>query len=303
MFNLDLIEQDWKNNSFYLNEEEIIEIYRSEGATLSKYEEELDEYKKKINSSSLSFEEIYLRHIFGEDLSLQEQKTIEKVTMPKKKHLSEENQKKVVEGCLYMVFDETHGWYNFFEGKISMERIYYICLEALMNSVKYLVHNEKPTFGFYVSKSIEKNIINYISRYMNITYNEAYEMILYIHGCDPQFSKKFDEYLKSILDFEIKEVLQKPSQIYEQLKNECYDENYIKNISSNEFITDFKIALENLDDVAKIVMQLSFDNNGYRGLTNAEIADYLGVNVRKISTIRKEAVKILRKNSKLKMYL
>ncbi len=34
MFNLDLIEQDWKNNSFRLSEEEIIEIYRSEGATL-----------------------------------------------------------------------------------------------------------------------------------------------------------------------------------------------------------------------------------------------------------------------------
>lgn len=46
MFDLDMIETDWLNNSFRLSEEEIIEIYRSENITLSKYYEQIEEYKK-----------------------------------------------------------------------------------------------------------------------------------------------------------------------------------------------------------------------------------------------------------------
>lgn len=33
MFDLDTIESDWKEHSFSLSEEEIIEIFRNEGAT------------------------------------------------------------------------------------------------------------------------------------------------------------------------------------------------------------------------------------------------------------------------------
>ena len=45
MFDLDIIEEDWKNNSFSLSENEIIEIFRSEGATLRKYNEEIEEWR------------------------------------------------------------------------------------------------------------------------------------------------------------------------------------------------------------------------------------------------------------------
>lgn len=316
MFDLDSIEQDWKDNSFCLSEEEIIEIYRSEGATLIKYEEELDKYSRKINSClpNLSAEERILRSIFGEDLKEKEQrnKLIAETPIPQKKHLSNESQKRIVEGCLYMVFDETRSWYNFFEGKLSMERIYYICLEALMNSVKYMVHCEKPVFSSYVSKNIERNMIKHIARYTHIAYREAYEMVHYVESKQLDINLKLffdseterlDKKLELLFDSERKEEPEKPSKIHYQLKNDYYDMNYIKNISSDEFMIDYSIALEELDGISKIVMQLSFDENGYRGLTNREIADYLGVGERQISNIRRRAIKILRKDIKLNSYL
>lgn len=309
MFNLDLIEQDWKNNSFRLSEEEIIEIFQSEDATLSKYDEEWCEYKKKINAGRPDFsaEERLLRAIFGEDLEEIEQrnKLIAETPKPHKKHLSKENQRKVIEGSLYLVFDETRWWFSFFEEKLSMEKIYYICLEALMNCTKYMLHCEKPVFGLYVSKSIESNIIKHLARYMHITYREVYEMIHYIYDVfEPSlFSKELDKYAKFLLDCEGNEEIEKPSKIYYRLKDETYDESYIENISSDEFMFDYKKALENLDDTAKTVMELSFDISGYRGLTSTEIADYLGIDVKKVSNIRKKAIKTLRKDAKLNSYL
>ena len=50
MFDLDLIEDDWKKNSFQLTDEEVFEIYKSEGVTKKDYEmkkeEILSSYKK-----------------------------------------------------------------------------------------------------------------------------------------------------------------------------------------------------------------------------------------------------------------
>lgn len=312
MFDLDKIEQDWKENSFCLSEEEIIEIYHSEDATLRKYEEEIDEYIKKVNiccgGHELSAEERLLRAIFGEE-TLEEkekkQKIIDAIPKPKKKYLSKENQKKVVEGSLYLVFDATRGWYNFFNGKLSMEQIYYICLEALMNSVKYMLHCEKPVFHSYVDKSIERNMIKHVAKYMHITYREAYEEIHYnlLDYEDVNSRQKFNENLSFAFYNKNVEEPEKPSKIYYQLRNEYYDMNYIKNISSTEFMEDYQLALEKLDEDARKVMQFTFDSYGHRGLTNAEIADYLGIDSTKISTIRRRGMRALRKDYQLKRYL
>lgn len=66
---------------------------------------------------------------------------------------------------------------------------------------------------------------------------------------------------------------------------------------------DYKAALENLDGDAKIVMQLSYDNNGYWGLTTVEIADYLGIDQRKVYNIKRRAIKVLRKDINLNRYI
>lgn len=59
-----LIEKDWESNSFCLSEEEIIEIYRLEGATLSEYEKEVASYEEKTNCCLLDSAEERLLWVF-----------------------------------------------------------------------------------------------------------------------------------------------------------------------------------------------------------------------------------------------
>lgn len=303
MFDLDIIEEDWKNNSFRLSEEEIIEIYRSENITLSKYCEQIEEYKKNTHIE-MSSEERLLRAIFGNDKEIieRENELRKKYKFPIKKYLSKELQKKVIEGSLHIVFDSTREWYKFFDGKLSMERIYYVCLEALMNSTKYMLHCEKPVFELYVLKSIERNIIKYVARWEHITYREAYEIINNYFADSNYVLEQHGKELEFSLDYDNKEELEKPSKIFYQLKDEFYDVDYIKNVSSDEFMYDYSQSLNSLDDIAKMVMQMSFDIEGNRGLTNAEIADYLGIDLNKVSNIRRRAIKTLRKDIKLNTY-
>lgn len=303
MFNLDAIEKDWLNNSFKLNEEEIIEIYRSENITLNEYDLELEEYRKN-NRFGMTAEERLLSEIFGEYSKIVENSNNSKELdeYPKRKYLSKESQKKVVEGSLYIVFSETRQWYNFFNGKLSMERIYYVCLEALISSAKYLLHCEKPVFELYVIKSIKRNMIKYIAKCLYITYKEAYKIIdeyfsYSIYGLEYDNKK-----IKQLFNLDNKEEVQKPSEIYYQIKNNSYDVDYIKNISSDEFMKDYNSSLNELDYIEKMVMQLTFDKKGNRGLTNKEIAEYLGIEEKNISNIRKKAIKTLKKDLKLNTY-
>lgn len=311
MFDLDLIEQDWKNNSFRLSEEEIIEIYRSEGITLKEYENQINQYREKIHgcSKNLTAEERLIRSIFYHEEELKEieeiQNKIKEVPQPEKRHLSEESQNKVVEGCLYMVFDNTHDWYKFFKGKISLEIIYYICLDSLMNCVKYMLHSEKPVFRLYVGKSIEQNIIKYISKRTHISYREAYKKINNIH-----YGPFFDEN-KPLSDFyedlnnlaEIKEEPEKPSKIFYQLKDEQYDIDYTENISCMEFMKDYQQVLDSLDDISREVMELSFTSDGDRGFTSKEIGDFLGISSSKVLKIKRKSLQKIGDDEKIKTYL
>ena len=303
MFDLDMIEADWLNNSFKLSEDEIIEIYRSENITLSKYNEQIEEYKKNTHIE-MSAEERLLRAIFGNDKEIieRENELRKQYEFPTKKYLSMDLQKKVIEGSLHIVFDSTREWYKFFDGKLSMERIYYVCLEALMNSVKYMLHCEKPVFELYVLKSIERNIIKHIARWEHITYREAYKIINNYFVDSDYVLEQHGKELELSLDYDDKEELEKPTKIFYRLKNDSYDVDYIKNISSDEFMKDYISSLDNLDDIARMVMQMSFDIEGNRGLTNAEIADYLGIESTKVSNIRRKTIKTLRKDIKLNIY-
>lgn len=95
MFDLDIIEKDWKENSYSLSEEEIIEIYRSENVTLSKYNEQIKEYFEKTR---ISGEERILAAIFGDDKEIIERENDlrKKYKFPTKKYLSKDSQKKLL---------------------------------------------------------------------------------------------------------------------------------------------------------------------------------------------------------------
>ena len=75
MFDLDLIEKDWINNSFRLSDEDIRNIYKSEGVMLKDYNDEWNKYWKDYYAIKLvDPEEKLLNTMFGTQNEELEQK-------------------------------------------------------------------------------------------------------------------------------------------------------------------------------------------------------------------------------------
>lgn len=295
MFNLDEIEKEWQENSYCLSEEEIIEIYRSEGVTQRAYDKELsDYYGNHVNSS---VEERLLKAVYGDDYIVKK----EEKQIPERKRISLESQKRVVEGCLDTVFDNTKYWYDYFEGQISQERLYYVCLDTLIKSAKYILHSEKPFFRSYVSTSITKNIIRNVAMWEKLTYREVYRII----NNEREYDYKLGEFLpypELHFKYDDKEEAEKPSKIYYRLRKERYDDDYTRNFSSDEFYTVYKEVLGELDETAKEVMQLVFDSNGNRILTFHEIAECLGIKENMVVNAKRRAIRKLKKDRRINRF-
>lgn len=299
MFDLDIIENDWKEHSFSLSEEEIIEIFRNDGATWSKYNEELVQYKKKT-SINITPEERLLAIIFGDNEILKEEELRKKYSYPKKKHLSSNSQKVIIEGCMYIVFNATREWYHFFNEKISQEKLYYVCLEALIKCVKYVIHCEEPIFELYVYKCIERNVIKNIAKWEHLSYCDVYT---YVHNIDSKYDAYGDKVKELNFGYDDKETPESPATIVYMQRNDQYIEDYIKNISSKQFMYDYNNALDKLSEIERFVMQLSYDINGFQGFTHNEIAEYLGLSKSDITNAKRRAIRKLRNNNKLNKYI
>lgn len=335
MFDLDKIEQEWQSLNLKLSEEQIIDIYRLEGATLSEYNKVLDEFmvnkpftrpdsaenrllnaifndlpmlpQIKVNTTDEEFERNwdeycykYLKHSIENydegwdypEIEYSDEEKIEicikcareelkekrkaydeerqyiifqnkynKLKKEAKKHLSVENQKKVVTGSLDIVFSETRRWYERLDKKMPLEKIYYICLETLMWAVKRLSHNEKPTFSFYIIKCIENRMSLYSQ---HIT------------------EKK-------------EEICLKPSDI-NYIKNKAtYTHDFVSYISNNEFMKIYHKALSKLDPIEREVMSLFYDSNGYHILTYEEISKITGFDINEVRNAKRRAIEKLRK--------
>lgn len=298
MFDLDTIENDWKEHSFSLSEEEIIEIFRKEGATWSNYKEEIDQYRK--NTCIMTPEERILATIFEDNELLKKEEELKKIySFPKKKHLSSNAQKIVVEGSMYMVFNATRKWYHLFNGKISQEKIYYLCLEALIKCVKYVVHSEEPVFESYVSKCIERNVIKNVARWEHLSYRDVYT---YVHNINSKYDRYGNEVKELSFSYDDKEIPESPATILYMKRNDLCDVDYVKDISSKQFICDYNEALNKLSKVERKVMQLSYDVEGFRGLTYAEISKCLGLKENDIENVKRRALRKLKNDDKLNKY-
>lgn len=299
MFDLEAIENDWKEHSFSLSEEEIIEIFRNEGVTWSKYKEELAQYRE--NTCIITPEERLFATITGDNEILKKEEELrKKYSFPKKKHLSSSSQKIIIEGCMYMVFNATREWYYFFNGKISQEKLYYVCLEALINCVKYVIHCENPVFELYVSKCIERNIIKNIARWEHLSYRDVYT---YIHNACSKFDAYGNEVKELSFRYDNNEIPVSPATILYMKRNDQYIEDYVREVSSEQFIYDYNDALDKLSRIERRVMQLSYDINGFQGLTCNEISEYLGLGKSEIINVRRRAIRKLKNNDKLNKYI
>ena len=303
MFNLESIENDWKRNSFCLTDEEILSLFQREDITTKEVEKELKEKGKELPPSPSTEERLFVP-IFKSD-SLDEkirkydeskEQMYESITQSKG-HLSKQSQKVVVEGCMDVVFDCTRYWENRFEGKVATEQIYYICLEALLNAAKYCTHySTKSCFRLYVRECIKKNIIKQIARWEHISYHNAYCII---EECIDDLRIDEEEELK--LDYVFEEPL-KPSVIYERMKDESYEEDYIARLSSEEFMREYNQALEKLPEGERMIMHYLFDNDGNCVFTQKEISEFLGIKERRIGELKRKILTKLRNDNRFDKY-
>lgn len=313
MFDLDEIERDWKENGHHLTDKEILEIYKQEGVTTKEYKKYMENVYKVMRE--FTPQERLMRQIFGNDKEIEEDRRIYEYKKAKlyKPQLSKESQNKVVEGCLDIVFDSTREWYEYFKGNIPMENLYNICLDTLISSAKHCIHYyTKTCFRSYVIVGIRKNMIKFVSRLEHIPYRNAYAIINdYYEGIDeykipidswcaikPGYKKEFE------YDYNYdKEEPTKASYIYEMIKNDSYDVDFIKKQLNEEFLSDYEEIIEELPYLEKMVMRLFYSSDGLEGLSIKEISDYLGIEPNQVINAKRRVLRKLRKNEKLISYL
>lgn len=317
MFDLDAIEKDWKENSFCLSNKEIREIYIAEGVTTKAYDETMTKFRNslpKYYENEIAAKEGLLKAIFMFKEELKEEtERLKKITeerqkrlkdKPKRPYLSHKAQIKVVEGSMDVVFKLVKIWHNSYE-KLSLEDLYYVALEGLFAAAKYCLHyTTKDSFRAYASSCIEKQIISYIAKKEHITYRNAYCIAF---GCFNDWDTHAEENKAkySIRDFSFKhnkEIPCNPSCISEMLKDKNYQVDYTGEVSSEEFMKDYKKALQELPEDEFSVMRLSYDNDGNPGLTANEISKILGMNESKIYSLKRRAKKALNSDQRFNKY-
>ena len=178
---------------------------------------------------------------------------------------------KIITGTMDVVFDSTREWYNKLDGRISIESIYYVCLEALMDAVYFCGQITTATFRDYLR--------NEINLAMNV------------------FLADYDEVNDDNLS-----ISTKPGTINHMLAKEPYYEDYIGNVSSNQFMSDYYTAVNQLPSYERDVIKLSYDSEGKLGLTATEISEYLGIDKDKVTFTKKRALNKLSNNHVLREY-
>ncbi len=313
MFDLDAIEKDWKDNSFCLTDEEIRKIYIEEGVTIDAYYnavEECEKNKPKFEGA-VSLSQRILWNLFGDTEKEEEYRRkaqeYEKVLKeyyakndPKKPRLSIESQKKVVEGSMDIVFSLTRSWYERLNRVISLEELYYLSLDTLLNAAKYCVHYDtKNCFRSYVKTCMDKNIIKFLAKKEHISYRNAY--CIFSNTMHWPENAKLYKVKKFSFDYD-KEIPYKPSSIYEMTKDESVELDYTREVSSEEFMDDYNNALSEFDPQDIKVMSLSYDKEGQNILTAKEINEITGIEVKKIKVIRDKVRRNLRKDQRFDKY-
>lgn len=314
-FNLDIIEEDWKKNALYLTDEEIMTIYNKEGINFKNRIKELGEFEKalpkypchkeapigySIYPSRCPNYEKYEKEYWKEHNRIYyERERMWKEECPKRKHLSIESQKMVVEGCMDVVFNNTRAYYEELKGNVSMEKLYYLCLKTLLNCAKYCVHfTTKPCFRYYVRKSIEKRIIAYMARLEHISYHNSYCIIRH-----EDYYLKPDEIEQFKFNYKPEmEESYRPCDIYEKLKNKEYYPDYIEKISSDEFMEDYIKTLGNFSEQEKKIMSLLYDSYGDNLLTIKEISEKLDMDINTVKLTKEKIKRKLKNNSKFNKY-
>ena len=305
-FDMDVVEADWLKNGVCLSDEDIREIYIQEGVTWSAYQKKVKECEDKLPKPPLSSEEKLLASIFNDEEKIAISEKFEKENDRKldeiyadKPRLSEESRKRVVEGCMDLVFGMVRGYYRIFGTRVPMEDLYYNCLEALNNSAKYCLHYKtKDCFRAYAAKGMRRQIVSYIARRERIAWRNANYLVTMLETGN---KKDYFDYYHVGYTEEIK--LERRSIVAELrpresinylLRNRSYVVDYVREIAREITLKDLSIdcmdVLDSLTSLEEYVIRKRFEQQ----YTEKEIAELLHIDIREVREIKKRALHKLR---------
>lgn len=220
-----------------------------------------------------------------------------KLEEPKKIRLSPEKQKIVVEGCMYLVFNETRFWDNATGHAFDLEELYSLCLFSLMSATKNCCHYQKPVFSLLVNETVRRNMYNLIGKRMHLTYREIYQKIANWE-LEHKPTDDNDYQLYDIPKKKIVEIATDPKEIFLMTKDNPTDDEYQK--ESKIFMESYYQTINKLNGYERNIMSMAYDNNGYLGLTNAEIADNLMIDINTVNSLKIKALIKIRNNESMK---
>lgn len=301
-FDMDVVEADWLKNGVRLSDKKIREIYIQEDATMAAYLKKVEECKDKLPKPPLSSEEKLLASIFNdveklaiiEEFTKENNKRLAEIYADKPR-LSEESRKRVVEGCMDVVFNMVRRYYRIFGTRISMEDLYYSCLESLNNSAKYCLHYvTKDCFRAYAIKGMRMQIVSYIARRERITWRNANYLVTMLETGNKKdyfdyYYVGYTEELKLERRSIVAELRPRESVNY-LLRNRSYVVDYVREITLKELSTDCLDVLDSLTSLEEYVLRKRFEQQ----YTEKEIAELLHIDIGEVREIKKRALHKLR---------
>ncbi len=215
---------------------------------------------------------------------------------PKEIRLSPEKQKDVVEGCMHLVFEQTRYWDEVLGHAFDIEELYYICLRSLISSAN-CCHYVQPVFPNLVYENIRKSMYSLMARRLHISYRELYEKMEY-HELDHESTSPDDRQLYDIPSKPTFLIPTDPKKIFLMTKDIPTEEEHEK--ESDAFMEAYYQELNKLGGLEKYVMTMAYNSDGFPGLTNAEIADNLMIDINTVNSLKKKALLKLRKKESIK---
>ena len=181
----------------------------------------------------------------------------------------EEAKKIILEGTMDIVFSCSRVWYKYYNGKVTMEEIYDLCLDGLYKAVDYYMEHKTPNIRAIACQMIQEEISDKNS------YENSYDEI----------------------------VVLKPSEIFYLRKDEVVEDEFaFRKISSEEFMKDYNIVLSEYTPSERAIMSLLYDKSGDQILLDKEIEEITGSSTKKIYDTKVKVMKDLRNDVRIRRH-
>lgn len=197
------------------------------------------------------------------------------------------------------------------KGKISYDDLFQMASEALLSACTYYVPNGSANFFTYASRCIvnhlNKEVFPKKKKKKEDFYQKEQENLHYLQMF-------INSYCSALSTFQSSEKISTSKflkDFYDQLKQynqvmldtgKTQKKSVEEEVELKLFLEDYQEALEELNELQRVILQYWFDENGIHSMNAKEIASLLNLTPAKVYQEKDKAIKKLQKSKKLKSY-